>query len=463
MAKQSRLISGGVNYYIEGGGEYTGSGSPWTSVATSPYEIGMNSTAGVPYTPLAPLRQEVYGGGAPISDGANALYTTYGNQTETITIQCRATTYDNAIFLLIQLRQILNTALFTTPCILAEQPNGASNAVYFEILGADVQEDYRFLNDEAGLTTAGHAVIRAVVTWRKKPFGGRLSSGETLINAVTMTNGTIRAYTTGGGDMINEGSPLNIKWNGGATNTYQRLWMGTVLERIADTAGAGAYSTSSTTGVSIATASNILANEAYAYAAVKVRIMLILTTVNTLTQLRIQVRAGDTTATPVYTSPWITPPVAAAANILDMGAVDLSPFRAMNYPITTVLAVTVYQRSSTGGSATVTYASMHVISYLTWGMAEAVTIPFFGDVRTLSFQERTSAPVLPIAPPIVGASSDGTTFSAVHLLRGQAPRYYPNTALYLAWVRNTYTYTAADTAPVTATHAPLWHTLRGAT
>lgn len=470
MADNTRLISGGVNYFIEGGTgtntQYNGSGTPWTVVTTSPYEYAMNDVAGKKYTPLAPARQEVYGGGQPIHDGADLLYDTHGNQIETLTIQCRGTTYDNSVFLLLQLRNILNTALYTTPCILAFQPNGASQAVYYEILGADVQEDVGFTNDNQKVLASGHGLIRAVVTWRKKPFGGRLSTGETLLSGLTFTNtGTgannnTQAYGTGGGDMINEGSPLNIKWKAAATTNAQ-IYMASVIERLYSVTSAGAFSTSSQTGVVQFATGLSFTNQPYANNALKGRVLLRFSALNALTQLRVIVFPSDAASTPIYTSPWVTPPI-AGATLVDMGAFDLSVFR---YNYDNSMRIGVYQRSTTGGSATMTFTYMEVLAYYTFASVEAVSVTFLNtnEVRVMSFIERTNAPVLAKYPPLVGVSTAGSVLESTHRLRGEAPRYYAGASLYLAWLTSTFTHGTADTAVVTGTHAPQFNSLRGAT
>lgn len=467
MAAQSRLISGGVNYYIEGGAQYAGTGTPWTVVSTSPYQYAMNETAGGKnYTPRASPRQEVYGGGPPFHDGSQLLYDAYGNVMETITIQCRASTYDNAVALLIQLRQILNTALAGTPCILAFQPNGASNPVYFEIYGADVVEDQRFTNDEAKAAASGHALIRAVVTWRRSPQGGRLSTGETLINAVTFTNngtGTnnTKAFAAGGGDLINEGSPLNVKWVPGPTFADQ-LWMASVVERINTSLTSATQTTASTAGVATITTSVSLTNQPYANSTVKGRVLVGFSTLNSITQVRVLVYPNSTAGNPIYTSPWITPLIFGTSTLIDFGAFDMSALRATNFS-GNIVNVVIWMRSTTGGTASLNLGDLQVIPYYTWGIVQATTSNFNSEtVQVASFKERTNAPAVVISPPIVGSSAGGTNLDKIHLLRGSPPRYYAGASLFLAWLSNSGNYGSTFTAAVTVTHAPQWLTLRGA-
>lgn len=468
MANQSRLISGGVNYYIEGGGKYTGSGTPWTAVGTSPYGMAMNDVAGTAYTPTAATRQEVYGGGPPFRNGQTLIYDSYGNVTETVTIQCRANSHDNAVTLLQQLRRILNTALFTTPCQLAYQPNGATSAVYFEIYGADVQEDQRFVNSEAGAVAAGNALVRAVVTWRRSPHGGLLATGETLLSASSFGNtGTgspdnIVPYSAGAGDLIYEGSPLNLKFTP-TSSTIRDVYLASIDSRVYDTSGAAVYSSSSTTDTG-----TLLFSPAFTITpkmtsrAMKMRVIMRFSSSSAIAQVRVRgsLQANQT----IYSGPWVTTANSGATYYLDLGAVPLDFIRRSQGLTAPTINLSFYMRSTTGASASLTVSYVEVLFYYDFAIATFSSGQSFSGTNYLlidTFAEQSGYPCLPHAYP-QAFQGNGTDMLSLFVLRGTPPRYYSGASLYAAWTNLAGAHSTAATATVTARHAPQWGTLRGA-
>ncbi len=208
------LLADSTNYYLSGGAAtqtiYAGSGTPWTAESTSPYEIAQNEVLGS-WTPTVAEARTLSSGGVPFSNiGAVPIYQSYDNVVETLGIQMRATTHNNAVALLRQLRQLLNRPPAFVPAVLAV--TSGSNTDYSEILRATVQETTSY-QTEAGF------LIRAQVPWTRRAFFGLLSAGESLASSVAWTNaGTgatdnVIALSTGSGDLIYEGSPLNIEWD----------------------------------------------------------------------------------------------------------------------------------------------------------------------------------------------------------------------------------------------------------
>ena len=219
------IISGGTDYYLSGTGKdlnaYTGSGTPWTARATTPYSLSINESTPT-WTPTAAPSAPVLRGGPPLSglSGSRLLDRGFDSVQEPVGIQCYGTTHDNAVALVQQLRKILN-AVDGQPPILAVQPDSSTNIAYYQIFYADVQETPAFIGEEASNTTKE---ARCTVTWLRTPFGGLLSAGEASLSSGTMTNtGTggsanLRALSTGlSGDLINEGQPMNTRVTFAAT------------------------------------------------------------------------------------------------------------------------------------------------------------------------------------------------------------------------------------------------------
>lgn len=463
MPNQSRLISGGTTYYLEGGGEYAGSGTPWTVVSTSPYEIAMNDVAGSMYTPLAATRQEVYGGGPPFRNGQSLIYDSYGNVTETLVIQCRATSHDNAATLLQQLRRILNTALFSTPCQLVIQPNGATNAVYFDIYGADVQEDARFINQEAGATVAGHALIRAVVTWRRSPHGGPLSSGETLINAATFNDtGTgspdnVEAFSTGTGELINEGGPLNIKFRPTtAASNPTTIYLASINTRnyVASTLSSTTALTTfqSMGGPSIPNSALLLTNRG-----LKVRVIGRFSAMSANAELCLQYGQGQQTRGVI--------PGVGNATLVDFGQLAFPDLFLASVATTAPFGFTMLVRSTNGSAVAVTLGYVEMLFYydfckIAFTSGIDVSLSEYLYIDSFVIKSGYGALPRPRANAWIYSSADLPNYACV--LRGTPPRYYSGASLYVAWTKtagdlHATTYAAA----VSAFHAPLFKTLRG--
>jgi hypothetical protein len=476
MANQSRLISGGVNYYIEGGGKYTGSGTPWTVVGTSPYAIAMNDTAGTSYTPMAATRQEVYGGGPPFRNGQTLIYDSYGNVTETVTIQCRANSHDNAVTLLQQLRRILNTALFSTPCQLAYQPNGATNAAYFEIYGADVQEDQRFVNSEAVAGASGNALVRAVVTWRRSPFSALISTGETVLSALTFTNtGTgannnTQAFSTASGDLIYEGQPMNISFKPTtvAAITVVRTFMGSVLNRTYSTTGSGGMSTTNAiTSPATVTLATWTITDRLTNAGIKPRVLVRFSTAPSLNMLlRLSVNFYNLAAT-AYKTPWVSPVAALSPHqLVDMGTFPVDMLHRNGVVTAPVIAISLEYASTNGASATAALGYSEYIWYYDWCRIDTLGGGFNLSTGTLQmnvdqFPEATGVPATPWATPQAIVSNNSTTMNEFGDVRGRLPRYFSGASLYLGWVNNLGVHTTTHAATVSARVSPQWNTLRG--
>lgn len=472
MASNIWLISGGTNYYISGGSAsqtpYSGSGTPWTAQTTTPYEIAMNDTAGTTWTPIAAQRQEVYGGGPPFRDGQSLIYNSYGNSVDTVTIQCRATTHNNAVFLLRQLRQVLNTALYSTPCILAVQPDGATNVVYFEIYGADVQEDARFINEEAGVVAAGQALLRAVVTWRRSPHGGLLSTGETLINAVSIRNtGTgspdnVEAYSTGTGEMIYEGGPLNIRFTPTtASSNPTTIHLASVASRSHDSSLAGTSSTTSTTfGFLDSTSASIAA--LFAARGLRMRVIGRFSAMSTNAEVRLFYGVGEAPAQ--YTRGVI--PNSSVAQLVDFGAMTPTSRYLPSVTTTDSCFLEIQVRSTTGGAVSVTIDAIDILFYY-----DFCTIKLLSGAMNVAVNEylyldnvviRTGHPVLPRHPAQAWIFTSSNTVAELCELRGTPPKYYSGSSLYAAWNSPSVAHATTQAATISVFHAPLYKTLRGA-
>jgi hypothetical protein len=436
----------------------------------------MNDVTGQSWAPAAATRQEVYGGGPPFRIGQSLLYNSYGNAIETVPLQLRATSHDNAVFLLQQLREILNTALYTTPCILAVQPDGASNVIYFEIYSADVQESPRFINEEAGMVASGKALLRAIVSWRRSPHGSLITTGETVLNALTFTNtGTganndTQAMSAASGDLIYEGQPLNITITpASAATSVRRTLIGSVLNRTYSTTGAGAGSNSSTTTpATFNTLANWTMTDRLTNNGISPRVVLRFSTAPSANcLLRLAINIAGSSANTFYT-PWVSarePIQDEQHKLVDMGTFPADILRRNGVVTAPSVGIVLQGLSTDGLSATATLGYSEYIWYYDWARIDTLFSFSANGTHKLfidEYPEATGVPCLPYGSPEAIVYASSSAIQEIGDVRGRLPRYFSGASLYLGWINTSGGHTTTHTATVTARCAPQWATLRGA-
>lgn len=458
MPLDVRIISGGTTYYlVNSSGTPTRGGAP-TGASTTPFSLQTAS-----WTQSAAERQTVYSGAPPFRVGSSPLYAGYGNVTETLNIGVMASSADNLADLLRTLRRVLNTALFSTPAVLYWQPQGASQPVYFEIYSADVQETGEWNNPSAGFTDV---LLR--VTWTRSAVGGRLSVGETLLNAVNFGyNGTsvptsvVSLGASGAGDLVNDGQPMNVQavTNGGFIDAVLRAG---VVESYTYLAGTASTSTTSTATL-IAYTTTLDPRTIKAGTKGRVTASIGSPSGDAVARAIVAVQFTDATrAVSIYTSPWIS--LRGANGTADFGGFDLGALKPFRNASSVLLRITFEVRSTTGASVFFSITFMELMRTYTWC---EVTWPFYGTRQSgqilaiYGFPESSGVPALPLAVPAAWIQSAAGALAVPGVLRGTAPRYYPGSSLYLQWLTYNYIYNGNDSAAVTATQAPLYLTLRG--
>jgi hypothetical protein len=466
------LVSGGTNYYLSNAGDaYNGSGTPWTAENTTPYELSLNSSTPI-WAPGPAPAAVIYGGGPPFRWGSNPLYRGYDNIVEQVGIQMRATSKDNAIKLLNQLRLILNTALYSVPCMLAVQ--GGTNTAFFEIYSADVPELPTYLS-EGGANTV---LFRAPITWIRSPFAG-VSGLTTLINNVALDNtGTgspdnVESYGTLTGDLVQEGQPLNITIPYVANEFDPRIvYLASVYSRTYN-APSAAKTTTSTTGVNFSaspSSQTVYVGDATNRLGLRIRLLSRFTTFTNPDKIRVCMKAstfgGPSLANEfiLYQSPWITLGAGSSARFLDFGGFspDALRLRVGASGIENVMFNAMIA-STDGTSVTATWSYRETLLYYTFCRVKTLGLMTTNEYFAITgAQKLNGSAYLPREPAIAYLSdSNGNYNSGVHELRGTPPRAFTGASLYLAWTDDTYVHDTADTANVTVQMAPLYRTLRG--
>ena len=460
MASNIYLQSGGVSYYLSGTNrtDYSGSGTPWTSQSTTPYTIGNSDE---PYTPQVPQASLVFGGGPPFRSGQSLHYRNFPNVTETITIQCYGSTYDNAVALKQKLYQILHSTVTGHPCRLIVQPNGSTNIGATEIYSADIQEDPRFINSERA-----SFVARLKVTWVRAPFFavGPSDSDETIISNVSFNNtGTgspdnVDAFTSFSGELQNEGQPTIVTVVPSGAGPFTIFYLSTIQSRTYSTTGAAALSTSSTTGTQTALNAPTITNAMTALG-VKARCLMRFTNNTSNVQIRVEVRA-NTSGTLLYAGKWITP-TSGSATLYDMGEIPLDVFR-KGFPGTSTLQLYIGYRSTNGSSATTTLGYNEFLLYYDFCRVDT-NISSSGSnthLRLYSYPVTTRL-FLPYAAPIAVATNSSSAIFDDATVRGTFPRAINGASFYVAWMQANNVHATTDGASVSVRQAPLYLTLRG--
>jgi hypothetical protein len=461
VATSVQIISGGATYHLHNSNKVPTAGGALTAASTTPLVVEDD------WRLTAVAGQVVTAGGPPFRIGSTPLYTGYGNTGEEFTLLCYGSSHDNVASIKRTLYQAMNTALYSNPATLMIQPDGATSAVYFEVYRADIQEEK--IRDEDGYSSPleGETRVRLRVRLTRSAFGGRLSSGESLMssqsfgNTGTGTPDNIVAYSTGSGDLIYEGSPLNVEitTTSGPTSPLftQYMYAASVYARAYDTGGAGAASTSSTTGTGIASATGLTVTAALTNQ-VKLRIIARVSAIAAIAQLRYTVSLGGTAT--IY-GPW-TGANTTSATLLDLGGVPLAALLRRTAGVTApVISIGLELRSTTGASASVTLTYREYLLYYTFAAINSQSNFDSNVLQFDAFPAQTGAVCLPYSVPYVIVRS-GTDYADFGVYRGTLPRYYAGASLYLAAMDNNYVHDTAWTYSVTTTHAPLYYTLRGA-
>lgn len=450
---------GTTDIYLSGSTRtpYTGSGSPWTAQTTTPIRIAMNSVTGQPWTPHPAQSVPIWQSGPPFRSGRALLDRAYDITTEQIPLQLYATGHDAAVTLLQTLRAALKSGLYGLPPVLAVQWDTATAPVYFEILDGDIAESPRSFNEEAETN-----MVRATMTITRQPFGGILNTAgwpETAVSTpgtanVTNSSTPLAIPTNLSGDLKHEGQPLNL--NIITSAAASKLWAATVWAR-SNSSPAAAINTTSTSGVTAATVTNVTLAWARPRPRLGVRVLARITSPSA--NLEVRGKIGFLTTAPYVTSEWRA--VGTSSTLVDLVWMRLDP-DLIAATGTARVDIVLEARSTNGAAATGTVATIDVLSYETFCQIGGTGISTT-DIQLAGFRYQTGRVALPLATPRAFDQVFGPNPPARELpLYGTAPRYVVGTSLYLAWLDASGTHTTSATAKVGIGHAPLWMTIRGA-
>jgi hypothetical protein len=449
-------ISIGGIHLVNSNGTPTAGGAA-TAASTTPFAIRHGWTLATP-EPLP-----IWGGGPPFVPGRRLAYSSYDNVVERIPISVVGSSHENAVTRVQELKRALATVSATTPAVFSVQPTGSSTAMASDVYSAFVRE----VTEQASAFEAweGWVEYDAEIVLSRAPFWAALSSGETVINAQSINNNfsgspdNIVAYTTGSGDLIYEGQPLNLAMTNasGGTLSNQNLYLGSI-DSITTDATTQSVTTSSTTGASAGTGDTITVGTVLdAKQATKMRLIGQCSSVSANSEMRLKVYLSSSTPAPFYTGPWFAPTTNDGR--YDAGTVPSAIFR--DTALTT-LYVVLEVRSTTGGSVTITLSNFYVVYYYSLCKVSGLDsiLNTTGVVHVRGFVATSNRPCLPLrkAEAYVLNSGSQTYYGRVD---GTPPIYVSGASLWLMAVDKTSGAPSSATFTTTATQSALWKTLRG--
>ena len=445
--------NGGSEYiYLASGAPtpWAGTGTPWTVAATSPFELAMNETSGTKYTPQAAIPIVQYEGGPPFSNGQRPRTLAYPNVTEQFTIQIYASgtanqRYERCVYLKQIFLRALNTALFNTPCLMSLNIEN-SGAQFFAIYRAEGQEDVRFLGDENG-----RGFMRLVVTVTRAPFATDSEPLADLFNVTFTSNGaSSSSYNlTPFGDLIYEGTPMNLTMSGGAlASASVKTIYAAVCKAVRKTAMANAISTSSTSGVNVGSSVSISVNPDQG-----VRTRLYCRVASPTSTLRIRVVvAWPSGGGTLYTSEWLAPASTSAA-FFDLGEIDLAPAARLAASGTTLSLVMTIQAKSTSGTATGTLTWLGSADYYTWCKLTSPSV----NASSTFYVTGAAGIGVEVVPAIASAANQYANNMTVE---GEIPRAFKGSTLFLMWAA-AGVQSDSDTITVNSEYLAQFRTLAG--
>lgn len=431
---------------------YTGSGTPWDTITTTPFEIANNDVTGERWVITPPPRTAIQQGGAFFSAWAATLGFTSGNRTLAIPIQARASTAPNLTILANVLRRVLFDMTHRIGLTLSVTYGGET--VQMRVESGSFQESDRFWNDEDG-----RFVLRGVLTLECRI--GTPNAGVTLGTGTDVTNAVVNTSLLSGieGDWRYVGQPLELRLtNGDIATTGTKIVYCAITNDAQRNSSSFAENliTSSTTGV---TATGTESITLPLRRATTIRTLCYITSPSANLEVRAVVRYDNATGMVVYVGPWIAP---GTSNIIvDLGFVKPA------YMDTGVALLLQLQYRSTNGSPT--SGALIYLYFLDYHTFCVVTPPAStgsgGTILIASASPGIDAvsPNLnnPMPHPGFATVDDSTIIQQHCAVAGDYPVAIRGAGIWLAWVDGGV-FDVTDVIDLDSKYIPLYETIAGA-
>lgn len=457
MALAVQIIGNGTTWHLNNTSGAPTSGGAATAAATSPFQVVDDS-----WTIQAAQPQTLYSGSPPLRNGSGLILRSWDNVTESFTLVCVGGTADTTASLIRTLTQLLNTALYATPCVLGIQPSGATSMMYTEVYSAVVQPTTSYLVNPV----RGSSTVTLQITITRSPFFARLSAGETLINAATFTNtGTgannnTQAYSAGAGDLIYEGQPLNIKLTP-LVGFPSQFYLASVASRAYATTSAGTSTSASTTFGNLGPPTTSSVAALLTGRGLKVRVLARFSAMSTNTELQLYYGVGTNASQ-------LSRPVRPGVNVavlVDLGMISVPARLLASLTSGDNISITPRARSIDGLAISATLSYLEILLYYDFSIfatGNPAGVSGGNFIYVDSYVEKSSYPALPRSPVTAWHYSAASVLSDQLSIRGTPPRYFSGASLYTAWFFPGTAHSTTATSTVTVTHAPLYLTARGA-
>lgn len=428
-----------------------------TAAATTPFAIrGRWAIASAPELPLYA--------------GQQLIAKSYDLVTQTIPINVVGTSHEDVVAALRALKLALNTSRYSVVPLLSVLPTASSTIMYAEILHATVRE----LTDASGNFDAWEGTqldLDAEVVLTHGPFFGAAALATLFTNTVFTNNGAgnLTALGAVAGDLIYEGSPLNIKVDGPAASTtaVDKLWICTAKSRVKTTHAQAVGAT--TTQTSVVSTDTIDATPLLANNGVDLALFVRFSSVTAGNKAEFAVTLClDTGKTVAPRTPWQAMPVTSGTTMIYAGTFNLAGQRV---PIATAITLQLmfWVRSIDGTSVgyTVDYTEAvfaYTVAELDQDISSSVALGNGGNLLYItSAQNLNGSAWLPLIPPrIYVAQAAGVNPSYVIAGAGEVPRGISGASIWCTWTAALGVHTSTDTLRLTVNHAPLYRNLRGA-
>jgi hypothetical protein len=428
---------------------YSGSGSPWDTSATTPFEIANNDVTSDRWVITAPDRTPIQQGGALFSAWLSTLATVGGNRTLRIPIQARATTDANLSALLGVLRQYLFDMTHRVGLTLSVTYGGKT--VLMRVESGQFQESERYWNDEDG-----RRLLRGVLTLECRI--GTAAAGVTLGTGTDITNAVVNTSLMNAivGDWRYFGQPLELQLTNGdiATTGTKTVYCAITNDAQRNSSSfAESLSTTNTTGL---TATGTLTITLPLRRATTIRALAYITSPSAILEVRAVIRYDTTSGLAVYVGPWVAP--GASNMIVDLGFVKPA------YMDTGVgLLLQLQYRSTTGAATAGSLVYLYLLDYYTFCVA---TPPNSTD-NSGSMLIASASPGIDAASPNLFNSMPHPGFAIVEtggiirqpcVVAGEYPVAIRGAGIWLAWVDGGV-FDVTDVIDLNSRYIPLYETI----
>jgi hypothetical protein len=428
---------------------WTGSGTPWDTSATTPFEIANNDVTGERYVLRAPVHTPIQSGGGAFSPWQKTLATTAGNRVIAIPLQARATTDANLSTLISVLRRYLFDMTHRDGLTLSV--TYGSQTVLLRVESGTFQETDRFWNDEDS-----RGLVRGTLTLECRI--GTASAGVTLGTGTNITNAVANTSLMSSliGDWRYAGQPLELWLDGGDIGTTgTKVVYCAITKTTARNSSSFAESliTSSTSG---ATATGTVSIALPSARATSIRALCYITSPASNLEVRAVIRYDTSAGQAVYTGPWVAP---GTSNII----VDLGFVRPAYTDTGVSLLLQLQYRSTTGGATSGALVYLYLLDCFTFcaitppastGTNENLLIASASPgIDAISSNLFNPTPLPGFA--VVEASSIIRQHCAV---AGQYPVAIRGAGIWLAWIDGGV-FDVSDVIDLDSKYIPLYETI----